>query len=104
MSGSDSVDAPRNLSASLVSRLWEIADHHDGSVPLHGRLFAQGMHHAYPLECPYPHAGGTTQPLTPDEWMDQSGLDVENSKALLEAYVTTNIPSQQKSDELPWMV
>merc|ERR1740122_852309 len=65
---SDSVDAPRILPASLVSRLGEIADHHDGSVPLHGRLFAQWMHHAYPLECPYPHAGGMIQPLTPDEW------------------------------------
>merc|ERR1719190_230398 len=72
---SDSVDAPRNLSASLMSRLGEIADHHDGVVPLHGRLFAQWMHHAYPLECPYPHAAGTTQPLTPDEWMDESGAD-----------------------------
>merc|ERR1740120_387047 len=31
---SDTIDAPRNLSASLVSRLGEIADHHDGLVPL----------------------------------------------------------------------
>merc|ERR1719471_2381920 len=101
---SDSVDAPRDLSALLMSRLWEIADHHDGAVPLHGRLFAQWMHHAYPLECPFPHAGGTTQPLTPDEWMDESGKDdVEASKAELEAHITSYIPSQHKSDELPWM-
>merc|ERR1719517_330177 len=96
---SDSVDAPRNLSALLVSRLWEMADHHDGSVPLHGRLFAQWMHHAYPLECPYPHAGGTTQPLTPDEWMDESGKDdVEASVAERAAHLTANMPSQHKSD------
>merc|ERR1719517_101226 len=72
---SDTVDAPRHLTASLVSRLEEIADHHDGLVPLHGRLFAQWMHHAYPLECPYPHAAGTTQPITPDEWMEERGVD-----------------------------
>merc|ERR1719203_6006 len=90
---SDSVDAPRNLSASLMSRLEEIADHHDGSVPLHGRLFAQWMHHAYPLECPYPHTGGTTQPLTPDEWMDETGKDdVEASLAERQAHLTSNMP------------
>merc|ERR1740123_2706285 len=72
---SDTVDAPRNLSASLVARLGEIADHHDGEVLLHGRLFAQWMHHAYPLECAFPHAAGTTTPLTPDEWMDEFGQD-----------------------------
>merc|ERR1719278_228960 len=78
---SDTIDAPRNLSASLLSRLGEIADHHDGQVPLHGRLFAQWMHHAYPLECPYPHAAGTTSPLAPDEWIDESGArDMEAPK------------------------
>merc|ERR1740121_1773944 len=40
---SDTVDAPRNLSTSLLARLGEIADHHDGFVPLHGRLFPQWM-------------------------------------------------------------
>merc|ERR1719413_222807 len=59
---SDTVDAPRNLSEPLLSRLGEIADHHNGLVPLHGRLFAQWLHHAYPLECPYPHEAGTTNP------------------------------------------
>merc|ERR1719251_843993 len=72
---SDTVDAPRNLSASLLSRLNEISDHHEGQVLLHGRLFAQWMHHAFPMECPYPHAAGTTTPLTPEEWMDESGAD-----------------------------
>merc|ERR1719220_2130891 len=48
---SDTVDAPRNLSSALLSRLNEIADKHGGRVPLHGRLFAQWLHHAYPREC-----------------------------------------------------
>merc|ERR1719350_580945 len=59
---SDTVDAPRNLSSALRGRLDDIAKHHGGHVPLHGRLFAQWMHHAYPRECPFPHAAGTTNP------------------------------------------
>merc|ERR1712014_139286 len=70
---SSSVQAPRSLSQRLLSRLGEIARGHGGTVPLHGRLFAQWMHHAYPRECPYPHAAGTKNPQTPDEWMLQTG-------------------------------
>merc|ERR1719428_1419800 len=36
---SDTVTAPRNLPETLVRRLSDIASHHDGLVPLHGRLF-----------------------------------------------------------------
>merc|ERR1719203_582435 len=61
---SDTVDAPRNLSTALMSRLDEIAKVHAGRVPLHGRLFAQWMHHAYPRECPFPHMSGTTSPMS----------------------------------------
>merc|ERR1712187_630544 len=30
------------------------------------------MHHAYPRECPYPHVSGTSNPQTPDEWMEEN--------------------------------
>jgi len=57
---SATVQAPRVLPEILRSRLHDIAIHHGaGRVPLHGRLFTQWMHHAYPLECPYPHMPGT---------------------------------------------
>jgi len=102
---SDTVDAPRNLSASLLSRLGEIAEHHTGEVPLHGRLFAQWMHHAYPLECPFPHAAGTTSPLTQDEFMDLFGTD--DAMAPEEErvrYSKLARPSTEKiAGELPWM-
>jgi len=69
MTPSDTVDAPRNLSSTLRGRLDDIAAQHAGKVPLHGRLFAQWMHHAYPRECPYPQAAGpTAAPMTPTEW------------------------------------
>jgi len=58
---SHTVTAPQKLSTSLLSRLDDIATTHVGTVPLHGRLFAQWMHHVYPRECPYPHLSGTTR-------------------------------------------
>merc|ERR1719210_93923 len=65
---SESVLANRTFPAALVRRLHEIAQSHDGRVPLHGRLFAQWMHHAYPRECPFPHVSGTTSPARVEEW------------------------------------
>jgi len=56
------------LSAAHLDKLQEIADHHGGKIPLHGRLFAQWLHLVHPLECPYPHVSGTIQPLTVGEW------------------------------------
>merc|ERR1719277_336334 len=70
---SDTVSAPRTLPAGLIWRLEDIAGQHDGSVPLHGRLFAQWMHHAYPRECDYPHVTGTTNPLEPIEFAATTG-------------------------------
>jgi len=57
---SDSMVARRNLSTTLLSRLDAIAERHAGLVPLHGRLFAQWMHHAYPNECQYPQVVAET--------------------------------------------
>lgn len=57
---SRTVEAKRILPDWLLARLDEIASHHGGQVPLHGRLFMQWMHFAYPRECSYPHASGTT--------------------------------------------
>jgi hypothetical protein len=67
--------AARSISATQKGRLQSIADYHEGLVPLHGRLFAQWMHHVFPRECPYPHEAGKINPLTPDEWMLQSGQE-----------------------------
>jgi len=63
----------RKISPLLRSRLNEIAQHHGGVVPLHGRLFAQWMHLAYPRECNYPHLSGTTYRKTMEEWERETG-------------------------------
>eukprot|EP00930_Biecheleria_cincta_P048680 TRINITY_DN33958_c0_g1_i1.p1 TRINITY_DN33958_c0_g1~~TRINITY_DN33958_c0_g1_i1.p1 ORF type:complete len:556 (-),score=115.02 TRINITY_DN33958_c0_g1_i1:117-1784(-) len=45
----------RTLSPKLLRLLEDVAEHHNGVVPIHGRLFSQWMHQAYPRECSHPH-------------------------------------------------
>jgi len=78
------------VSESLQARLGEIATQHEGLVPLHGRLFAQWMHHAFPRECSYPHRAGTTHPLTADEFMEETGLDSKASKGEIMALISVD--------------
>jgi len=52
--------ANRSIDAKLRQRLEDVAEQHGGKVPLHGRLFEQWMHYAYPRECPFPHLSGQT--------------------------------------------
>jgi len=70
---SQTVNAPQQLLLNSIVRLESIADAHNGMVPIHGRLFAQWMHHVYPNECPYPHEAGVVNPQTPGEWMRDGG-------------------------------
>ena len=100
---SDTVDAPRKLSTPQLTRLQEIAELHSGRVPLHGRLFAQWMHHAYPRECPFPHVAGTTKPVSQDEWEVQ-GLEAEATEEEMTWHSTQATWSETETlhDLLPW--
>jgi len=98
---SSTVETPRSLSSSLIARLDEIAKYHGGRVPLHGRLFAQWMHHAYPRECSYPHVSGTTRPLTADEWMRQTGSDASADEEEMRQHAE-KAPRETDASELPW--
>jgi len=69
MISSDTKIAPWNISSHLKERLQDIATRHQGQVPVHGRLFTQWMHHAFPAECQFPHVSGTTNPVSQDEWL-----------------------------------
>merc|ERR1719498_1231282 len=90
---SSSVQSPRKLPQNLIDLLEGIAEQHGGRVPLHGRLFAQWMHHAYPLECPYPHISGTTSPQTPNEWLESTGSQASATEEEMADHV-------QKADDL----
>lgn len=56
------------LHKSLTQQIHAIADTHGGKVPLHGRLFAQWMHYAFPHECPFPEQKAKDR--TPAEFGD----------------------------------
>lgn len=57
----------------LNRRLIEVATHHGGEVPLHGRLFSQWMHLAYPRECAYPHKSGSVYTKPIEAWENETG-------------------------------
>jgi len=97
---SSTVKAPRQLSPGLLSKLDDIGSTHGGSVQLHGRLFGQWMHHAFPRECPFPHVAGSFTPRTPDEWLAEQGNQTEQradmaSQAEMELYAKKEIPEYQ---------
>jgi len=69
---SSTVAAGRDLHPSQIARLEEISKRHGGRVPLHGRLFTQWMHHAYPRECPYPHLSGTVLAHRTSDFKEQT--------------------------------
>ncbi|CAJ1404769.1 unnamed protein product [Effrenium voratum] len=99
---SATVPAPRTLPDSLKSRINEVASHHDGKVPLHGRLFAQWLHHAYPRECPFPHVAGKTNPMTADEWMQVRGQSVSATKNEMERIVEKSTAVATSKFEMTW--
>lgn len=109
---SDTVQAPRELPLRLIGRLDEIATLHNGVVPLHGRLFAQWMHHAYPRECPFPHEAGTISPQTAEEWSASTGESEQSSQEERQKVMDDDVCSvsshgkvecgDESADELPW--
>jgi len=104
---SDTVHAPRNLSGVLLSRLGQIAELHGGRVPLHGRLFSQWMHHAYPRECSFPHVIGAASRISPSEWMDIMDIDSaeaseEEMALLVKVSDVETMSPDVKQVALPW--
>mmetsp|Transcript_55715 Transcript_55715/g.165698 ORF Transcript_55715/g.165698 Transcript_55715/m.165698 type:complete len:557 (+) Transcript_55715:68-1738(+) len=109
---SATVPGNRTLSAPLMQRLEEVADGNGGRVPLHGRLFAQWMHHAYPRECPFPHISGTTAPVRVGDWAAEPGNEVVASREEMQQHAGAPRAEQRPSadDEAdedgecaPWM-
>mmetsp|Transcript_151322 Transcript_151322/g.277928 ORF Transcript_151322/g.277928 Transcript_151322/m.277928 type:complete len:577 (-) Transcript_151322:62-1792(-) len=96
---SATVTGNRTLSPWLLRRLDDVAEHHNGVVPLHGRLFAQWLHYAYPRECPYPHAMGTTSPQTADQYVRETRQDFSASKAEMTRIIELPVPNQERAEE-----
>jgi hypothetical protein len=99
-----SATSSRKLSPKMLQYLEEIAALHHGTVPLHGRLFAQWMHHAYPRECPYPHKSGTTRQQTGEEWLLESGIESLATIKEMAQFTNSseNFAVEGVADVLPW--
>lgn len=104
---SSTAPALGKISSTLSERLEEIASTNGGLVPLHGRLFAQWLHHAYPRECPFPHVRGTTSQQAPDEWLIESGSDPLASREEMirigsASNETHNVQEISVAKAMPW--
>jgi len=75
------------LASVLVPKLEEVAKYHGGVVPLHGRLFAQWMHFAFPQECVYPHVSGTAKVMSDTAWAKATNTSHRFSDEEIESYV-----------------
>jgi len=81
MVASATMPSNRTLSPWLKHRLEEVAKHHNGLVPLHGRLFTQWLHYAYPRECNFPHAAGTIDPKRPEDILETNNVNTDELAA-----------------------
>jgi len=79
------------LPEALTEKLHAIAAQHGGEVPLHGRLFAQWLHFAFPHECPYPSVLESATALTASQWL--SGGESVASAEEREQHLGTALPS-----------
>lgn len=74
------------LSSPMKNQLLDIARASPGGmVPLHGRLFAQWLHYAFPRECPFPHKTGETVAMSPLEFGDQHLASEDEMSAITNA-------------------
>jgi hypothetical protein len=88
------------LSSSMKEQLLEIAQASPGGlVPLHGRLFAQWLHYAFPRECPFPHKTGETVALSPLEFGDMYAASEEE----MAAAATPETDEPRAEPEVDWM-
>jgi len=102
MSSQTSLDDedPPKLKGSLSRQLDQIATAHGGKVPLHGRLFAQWLHYAFPRECPFPHKSGATAQKAPGEFGDYVVSENDRRK---HADVQLSMPVEVQKEDMQWM-
>jgi len=77
----------RKLPPALLRRLEQVAEYHGGRVPIHGRLFAQWLHHVYPNECPYPHLSGKKNPQWMQDFEEETGKVSQMTGEEMESFV-----------------
>jgi len=96
-------DVPVDMSASLIEQLENIATVHDGIIPLHGRLFAQWLHFAFPRECPFPHQVGNVVVKTPAEFGESYLAEFTDMQQHAAAANGTDFHVGADREEMQWM-
>jgi len=96
-------DPARDLKGSLANQLEQIAAAHGGRVPLHGRLFAQWLHYAFPRECAFPHKAGSAAVLTPSEFGSGYIAKEEEMNEHAAAVNASNFSAAAAAEEQQWM-
>jgi len=87
------------LQDGLPQKLQSIASRHGGEVPLHGRLFAQWLHFAFPHECPYPSVLQSATALTANQWQaGQSVASAQERQMHVESSSAISTPSAEDLD------
>eukprot|EP00928_Gymnodinium_smaydae_P013320 TRINITY_DN1486_c0_g1_i1.p1 TRINITY_DN1486_c0_g1~~TRINITY_DN1486_c0_g1_i1.p1 ORF type:complete len:555 (+),score=119.74 TRINITY_DN1486_c0_g1_i1:74-1738(+) len=97
--------APRKLSDYMLTRLRDIAEKHHGVVPVHGRLFAQWLHHAYPYECMFPVPTSGVLRSSVDYHRDRRQSEYFSEKEALE-FMKNRVKDLEGGDlqeTLPWL-
>jgi hypothetical protein len=84
--------------AAALTRLREIADVNVGEVPLHGRLFAEFLHYAFPTECPYPHLAADSSVFVPGHWASGKAKATEEERK----QVAKAPHAGEAATETPW--
>merc|ERR1719195_2166298 len=96
-------DEPPHLEGVLTKQLEDIATVHGGTVPLHGRLFAQWLHYVFPRECAFPHKMGEASATTITEFGDSSIASDTEKKMHATNVNMSEIPATMDKEELQWM-
>merc|ERR1719384_1806506 len=101
----DGEDNPPYLGAGMQAQLQRVAQLHGGRVPLHGRLFAQWLHYAFPHDCPFPHKAGESAAPTPGQFGEDSVVsEDEVSRYVAEDVVQKDLAGANSSSEhVEWM-
>jgi hypothetical protein len=98
----DDEENPR-LRGSLARQLDKIAAANGGLVPLHGRLFAQWLHYAFPRECPFPHKSGSTKQVLPKSFEGDHYIVREEDRLRHLGAEPLGVPIDIDKDTMHWM-
>jgi len=98
---SSSMLVPRAVSADLVGKLHGIAERNDGEVPLHGRLFAQWLHLAFPHECPWPYVSEDGSELSAHHWLGGKAIATVEERANHVEQVVSSPSVEEEMTQVP---